>query len=270
MVLSAFRYPADTLAFPPKLFFEISLDGFEKVFRQTTFGLYLLNSLFITAFSVAITMLVATPAAYALVRISRGGTAFLLTVLIARMIPAIALVVPIYIIGNLTRQLDTYQIMIVVTVAFNLPFAIWMVRGFFLDLPANLVDAARIDGATRMAGPDPGRGAAGAGRDLRDGGFCVRRCLERVSVRPHPDKRKNNHRDGCIAQLPHVSRDRVGHDQRRRLHGFAAGDRLRFHHAALSRRGADDGRRQISARSQRGNMADVQLKKSARIMPLST
>jgi multiple sugar transport system permease protein len=148
MVLSAFRYPADTLSFPPKLFFEISFEGFEKVFRQSTFGLYLLNSVIITAFSVTITMLVATPAAYALVRVSRGGTAFLLAVLIARMIPAIALAVPIYILGNLTRQLDSYQIMIVVTVAFNLPFAIWMVRGFFMDMPASLIDAAHIDGAS--------------------------------------------------------------------------------------------------------------------------
>jgi ABC-type glycerol-3-phosphate transport system permease component len=159
MVLSAFRYPADTLALPPRLFFEISLDGFRKVFIQSTFGLYLMNSLIITLASVAMTMLVATPAAYALVRISRGGTAFLLTVLITRMIPAIALVVPIYIIGSLTQQLATYQIMIVVTVAFNLPFAIWMVRGFFMDLPANLVEAARIDGArewevlTRVVAP---------------------------------------------------------------------------------------------------------------------
>lgn len=148
MVLSAFRLPVDTLSYPPKLFFEISLNGFRKVFRQSPFGLYLLNSFIITVLSVIFTMLVATPAAYALVRISRGGTAFLLAVLIARMIPAIALVVPIYIIGTLTKQLDTYQIMVVVTVAFNLPFAIWMVRGFFMDLPANLVDAARIDGAT--------------------------------------------------------------------------------------------------------------------------
>jgi ABC-type glycerol-3-phosphate transport system permease component len=148
MVLSAFRYPADTLALPPRLIFEVSFDGFVKVFRQSTFGLYLLNSLFITVCSVAITMLMAAPAAYGLMRMSYSGKAFLLALLIARMIPAIALVVPIYIIGNLTRQLDTYQIMIVVTVAFNLPFAIWMVRGFFLDLPPNLVDAARIDGAT--------------------------------------------------------------------------------------------------------------------------
>jgi multiple sugar transport system permease protein/sorbitol/mannitol transport system permease protein len=148
MVLSAIRYPVDTLSLPPKFLFEISLDGFRKVFRQSTFGLYMMNSLIITLSSVAITMLLATPAAYTLVRISRGTTAFLLTVLVARMIPAIALVVPIYIIGNLTRQLDTYQIMIVVTVAFNLPFAIWMVRSFFMDIPSSLVEAARIDGAT--------------------------------------------------------------------------------------------------------------------------
>ncbi|WP_425101056.1 carbohydrate ABC transporter permease [Tropicibacter sp. S64] len=148
MVLSAFRSPADTLSLPPKLLSDISFNGFVNVFRQAAFGLYLLNSLFITLCSVAITMLVATPAAYALARASRSNAAFLLIVLIARMIPAIALVVPIYIIGNLTRQLDTYQIMIVVTVAFNLPFAIWLTRGFFMDLPPSLLEAARIDGAT--------------------------------------------------------------------------------------------------------------------------
>jgi ABC-type glycerol-3-phosphate transport system permease component len=148
MVLSAFRHPVDTLSMPPKLFFEVSLDGFVNVFRQSVFGLYLLNSLFVTACSVAMTMLVATPAAYALIRISRGGTAFLLAVLIARMIPAIALAVPIYIIGSLTKQLATYQIIILVNVAFNLPFAIWLIRGFLKDMPPNLVEAARVDGAT--------------------------------------------------------------------------------------------------------------------------
>jgi ABC-type glycerol-3-phosphate transport system permease component len=148
MVLSALRHPVDTLSMPPKLLFEVSLDGFVKVFRQSVFGLYLLNSLLVTACSVAMTMLVATPAAYALVRISRGGTAFLLAVLIARMIPAIALAVPIYIIGSLTKQLATYQIIIVVNVAFNLPFAIWLIRGFLKDMPPNVIEAARIDGAT--------------------------------------------------------------------------------------------------------------------------
>lgn len=147
MVLSGFRYPVDTLAVPPKFIFEISFDGFAKVFR-TNFVPYLLNSLFVTTLSVAMTILIATPASYALIRIERGGRAFLMLVLVAKMLPAIALAVPIYIVGNLLRQLDTYQILIAVNVAFNLPFAIWMIRGFLIDLPDNLIEAARIDGAS--------------------------------------------------------------------------------------------------------------------------
>jgi multiple sugar transport system permease protein len=158
MVLSAFRYPVDTLAVPPRFIFPISLDGFAKVFR-TDFLPYLVNSVFVTSLSVAMTILIATPAAYALIRIQRGANVFLMLVLVAKMLPAIALAVPIYIMGNLLRQLDTYQILIAVNIAFNLPFAIWMIRGFLVDLPDNLIEAARIDGAsewqtlTKVAAP---------------------------------------------------------------------------------------------------------------------
>ena len=147
MVLSGFRHTADTLTMPPKFIFEISLDGFEKAFR-TDFLPYLLNSVIVTSLSVAMTILIATPAAYALIRARRGGNLFLLFILVAKMLPAIALAVPIYILGNLLHQLDTYQVLIAVNIAFNLPFGIWMIRGFLADLPDNLIEAARIDGAS--------------------------------------------------------------------------------------------------------------------------
>lgn len=158
MVLSGLRYPVDTLAMPPKFLFEVTFEGFAKVFR-TNFGPYLVNSLFVTTTSVLMTVVIATPAAYALVRLRSGGNVFLLLVLVAKMLPAIALAVPIYIMGNLLRQVDTYQILIIVNIAFNLPFAIWMIRGFLLDLPDSLIEAAYIDGAsewevlTRIAVP---------------------------------------------------------------------------------------------------------------------
>jgi multiple sugar transport system permease protein len=158
MVLSGFRHTADTLAIPPKLFFEVSFDGFEKAFR-TDFLPYLMNSVIVTTLSVLMTILIATPAAYALIRAERGGKAFLLFILVVKMLPGIALAVPIYILGNLLHQLDTYQALIAVNIAFNLPFAIWMIRGFLMDLPDNLIEAARIDGAsewqvlTRVAAP---------------------------------------------------------------------------------------------------------------------
>jgi len=148
MVLSAFRRPADTLAIPPKFIFEITPEGFSKVFGQANFGQYLFNSLLVSALSVAVTILVATPASYALIRSTRGGKVYLLIVLCAKMLPPIALAVPIYIVGNLLRQLDTYQLLIAVNLAFNLPFAIWMIRGFLIDLPHELIEAARMDGAS--------------------------------------------------------------------------------------------------------------------------
>lgn len=148
LVLSAFRFPADTLSIPPKLFFEVTFDGFYNVFRQAAFGLYLWNSFVVTTTSVILTIAIATPASYALIRITRGGDVFLLMVLMAKMIPAIALAVPMYILGSMLRQLDTYQILITINIGFNLPFAIWMIRGFFRDLPGSLIEAARMDGAT--------------------------------------------------------------------------------------------------------------------------
>ncbi|MBV9286434.1 MAG: carbohydrate ABC transporter permease, partial [Hyphomicrobiales bacterium] len=148
MVLCAFRRPADTLAIPPQFIFQATLDGFFKVFRQANFGQYLVNSFVVSVLSVAMTILVATPASYALIRNTRGGKAYLLAVLVAKMLPPIALAVPIYMVGNLLHQLDTYQILIAVNLAFNLPFAIWMIRGFLNDLPGELLDAARMDGAS--------------------------------------------------------------------------------------------------------------------------
>lgn len=147
MVMSGFRYAPDTLSIPPKFIFEISFDGFAKVFK-TDFFPYLVNSFIVTTLSVTMTVLIATPAAYALIRMERGANVFLMLVLVAKMLPAIALAVPIYILGNLMRQLDTYQALIAVNIAFNLPFAIWMIRGFLIDLPDNLIEAARIDGAS--------------------------------------------------------------------------------------------------------------------------
>ena len=159
MVLSAFRRPADTLAIPPKFIYDLTLDGFFKVFRQANFAQYLFNSLLVSTLSVAMTILVATLASYALIRNTRGGKVYLLAVLVTKMLPPIALAVPIYIVGNLLHQLDTYQLLIAVNLAFNLPFAIWMIRGFLNDLPPELIEAARMDGAsewqvlTRVAAP---------------------------------------------------------------------------------------------------------------------
>ena len=246
MVLSAFRYPVDTLAIPPKFIFEITFDGFDKVFR-TNFA------------AVSAQQRDRDHAERrhddphrdagrlrARSGFSAAADAFLLLVLVAKMLPAIALAVPIYIVGNLLHQLDTYQVLIAVNIAFNLPFAIWMIRGFLIDLPDNMIEAARVDGASEWQILTTDRRADRPRRHSGDRGLHLRRLLERVSVRPDPDQRSRDHRARRAAELPLLLRRRVGRDQRRRLHGVAAGDRLRLHHAAIPGRRPDHGRGEVS------------------------
>lgn len=150
MVMTAFRNPVDTFARPPKFLFELSIEGFRRVLSQTSFTSYLVNSAIITTLSVLFTLLLAVPAAYALAKITKNAKGFLVSILIARMIPGVSLIVPIYLLANTLRQLDTYQTMVLVNVAFNLPFAIWMIRSFFMDVPSSLREAAMMDGATEL------------------------------------------------------------------------------------------------------------------------
>ena len=148
MVLTAFRRPVDTFARPLKFVFEPSLTGFTHLFNVVGFQKYLLNSVVVTSLSVALTIAVAVPAAYAIAHLERRANTFLLLLLVARMIPGIAIAVPAYLIATSLRQLDTYQVLVVLNVAFNLPFAIWLLRSFFMDIHPGLREAASIDGAS--------------------------------------------------------------------------------------------------------------------------
>jgi ABC-type glycerol-3-phosphate transport system permease component len=81
--------------------------------------------------STTLVVTVATPAAYAAAHLRFKKKSFLLSLLVGRMMPAVALVVPSYLIASRWHLLDTYQILISINVAFNLPFTIWLMRGFF-------------------------------------------------------------------------------------------------------------------------------------------
>lgn len=145
MVLTGIRHPVDTVAMPPRLLFAPTLDGFRHLFEITGFQLYLAHSAIISIISVCAIIALSAPAAYALAHITRGRS-FLLAILIARMIPGMAIVVPAYLISAELDQLDTYQVMIIFGTAFNIPFAIWLLRSFFAEVPVGLREAAIVDG----------------------------------------------------------------------------------------------------------------------------
>jgi multiple sugar transport system permease protein len=151
MVLTGFRRPIDTLTMPPKLIFHPTLEGLRYIFATTGFQTYLLHSLIVAVSATCLVVALAAPAAYALAQLRMRSLAFLLAVLIARMVPGIAIVVPVYLIASRLRQLDTFQVLIVIYTVFNLPFAIWLMRSFFREVHTELREAAMIDGCSELA-----------------------------------------------------------------------------------------------------------------------
>ena len=78
------------------------------------------------------------------------GRIFLTAILVARMVPGIAILIPIYLAASHAGLLDTRFVLIVIYTAFNLPFAIWLLRGFFAEVPSEVREAAIIDGCTEF------------------------------------------------------------------------------------------------------------------------
>ena len=148
MVLTGFRPARDTLEM--RWVFTPTLDGFRTIFNESGFQFYLVNSVVVSVASTALVLAAAAPAAYSLAHLRPQGRVFLAAVLLARMVPGIAILVPVYLAASAARVLDTYGILVVVYTAFNLPFATWLLRGFFREIPADVREAAVLDGCTEM------------------------------------------------------------------------------------------------------------------------
>lgn len=128
-----------------------TLDNFVQVFDRYNLGLYLKNSLIVAIGTVITNLLIGPPAAYALARYRFIGQAPLLVMIISfRMVPLFAVLVPIFLLFSRIGLLDTYTGLIIAQTAFKLPFTIWLLRGFFLGIPKELEDSARIDGSSTL------------------------------------------------------------------------------------------------------------------------
>ncbi|MFI6649802.1 carbohydrate ABC transporter permease [Streptomyces sp. NPDC050529] len=151
MVLSAIK-PAGEIqsAHPRPWTLSPSLDSFRRVFQQQDFGRYFLNSLLVAGTVVVVSALVAFLAATAVTRFRfRFRTTLLIMFLVAQMVPVEALTIPLFFLMRDFGQLNTLGSLILPHLAFSLPFAIWMLRGFVKAVPDALEEAAYIDGASR-------------------------------------------------------------------------------------------------------------------------
>jgi sorbitol/mannitol transport system permease protein len=147
MVLTSFKPESAAYTSPPKFVFHPTLAEYRAVF-SAGLGPYLANSLIATGISVLLVLALATPAAYALsmrpIEKWRDALFFFIS---TRMLPVVAAIVPIFLAVRDIGMLDSIPTLIVLYTAMNLPIAIWMMRSFFLEVPTEILEAARLDGA---------------------------------------------------------------------------------------------------------------------------
>lgn len=153
MVLTSFKTNAEYFSYPPVFIPKsFALTNYQNAMRLPPDGRGGLqgvrDSLIISVGSMAICVLVGAPAAYAFARFRPGGENLSFWVLSTRMFPPVASALPLFLVFRFLHLLDTHLALIVANTIFNLPFVIWLLKGFFEDLPVELEEAAVIDGTT--------------------------------------------------------------------------------------------------------------------------
>jgi multiple sugar transport system permease protein len=159
MLETAFKPPSQAYVIPPKLLFTPTLVNFHGVFAQqgagltgygTGFGGDLVHSLILLGASVAVALVLGTPAGFALSRSRFAGSKVVTTGLVVVYIaPALVYVLPLYVMYQKLHLLGSYVALVLFYETFELPFVTFMMRAFFSDIPRELDDAARIDGCSR-------------------------------------------------------------------------------------------------------------------------
>lgn len=152
MLTTAITPSTELLRYPPQ-FLPTDQDwsAFVRVVSESPFLVWLGNSVLMTVTSVAIALFVSTFAAYSLSRFRSPFSSVVAYILLAtRMIPGTVLLVPLYIIFREWGILDTRLALIVSYTTFEIPFATWMLKGYFDSIPPELEQAAEVDGATPL------------------------------------------------------------------------------------------------------------------------
>jgi len=149
MVITSFKPEAIAFDFPPRLIFKPTLDNWRNALVDSPFFIQLGNTLIITVISVVSAILVGFPAAYSLAfEPTRRSNFLLLWMISTRMLPPVGVIVPLFVIFRDLSLLDRHLGLILVFTGMNLPLVVWMMRSFFLDVPFESIEAARIDGAS--------------------------------------------------------------------------------------------------------------------------
>jgi sorbitol/mannitol transport system permease protein len=148
MVLTGLKTEIEAVSTPPTLVFTPTLENFAAVRERADYVKFATNSVVISVGATALAILIAVPAAYAMAfHPGRRTKDLLLWMLSTKMMPAVGVLVPIYLLARSLGALDTRWGLILVYTLINLPIVLWMLYTFFKEVPKDILEAGRIDGA---------------------------------------------------------------------------------------------------------------------------
>lgn len=149
LVIMAFKTADEIFAYPPVWWpRSFNLANFSVLFRDGDW-VTVRNSLALASVSTVISMVFGTLAAYAIERFKTGGENLAVWIISQRMLPPVVIVFPIFLLYVTLGFVDTFHGLILLYVAFSLPYVIWMMRGYIQEIPLELEESAEVDGCSR-------------------------------------------------------------------------------------------------------------------------
>ena len=152
-VSTSIKTRVDTFTLPPKFFtFTPTLKNYQSLLQYDGFWRIYLNTILITFFTTLICLVVGSLAAYALARTPkfRGRSSLEILMIVVRALPGIVVILPLYNLSTYFGLYDKMWALILIYTGFNMPFAIWLMTNFFDQVPLEIEDAARVDGANNI------------------------------------------------------------------------------------------------------------------------
>jgi len=148
MIMTGLKTGVQNITYPPEFIFTPTLENFQAVFQQHNFFRYLMNSLIIATLATGLSLVLGLPAAYSIAKYRQSKIGII--ILLARMTPFVSYLLPWYIIFRYLKLIDTYTALTLTHLIITLPMVAWLMVAFFESVPAELEDAAMIDGCSRL------------------------------------------------------------------------------------------------------------------------
>ena len=151
LISISLKHEVDIFSIPPKWFFTPTFVHYQNVLADSSVSTFFMNSLVIAVGTTLLALLVSILAAYGYTRFqSKFGMRFIFSLFLLRMLPGVAVVIPIYMVACKLSMVGSYLTLILVHVCIVLPIAVLMLQNFILDIPKELEEAAMVDGCSKF------------------------------------------------------------------------------------------------------------------------